>query len=119
MDEINWVPRGIQATVSRDWFALKGTADWDYKRHAASNAVSFVPGVKAALNDITTGSTAKLTAVNNQNEKAFVRDAELDARLVKVVAEGGTLTLSGSVRTRGEKGQASSTAWNAPEVPSA
>ncbi len=54
------------------------------------------------------------TEIKHLIEEAFRRSAEVDASHVSVRADGGTVTLSGKVRTWSERTQAQQTAWSAP-----
>ena len=113
-----WVPSHVQATVENGWVTLAGCVNWEYQRISAKDSVSHLSGVKGVSNNITLTPSAQPTAIKVAIEKALMRDAEIDAENIDVSADGGKVTLAGTVSSFNEREEAETTAWRAPGVTS-
>lgn len=107
----------IQVKVQDGWLTLTGKVDWQYQRIAAENVARALAGVVGVTNQIEIKAMATADDVKKRIEDALRRNAETEARGIKVdVLDGGKVTLAGRVHSWFERSAAQQAAWSAPGV---
>lgn len=106
----------VTVTITDGWLTLKGMVDWQYQKDAAARAVRDLQGVRGVANKIVLQPVNTAVDVGAKIEAMLKHAAALDARRIHVMAQDGTVILSGSVHSWAERRVAERTAWAAPGV---
>jgi osmotically-inducible protein OsmY len=111
------VPEGkIHARVQDGWVTLEGEVEYDYQRREVERSVRQVRGVVGVTDTITIRPPVSPERVQTVIENAFRREAEIDARHIRVEVSDHTAKLYGHVHSLHEAAAAGAAAATAPGV---
>ena len=111
------VPDGVEAEASDGNITLTGTASFGVERVAAEQAVAGLTGVRNVRDDIEISYGTDPVDIDLHVHEALNRSALVpDDSDVKVATDGGTITLTGHVRTWAEHDAVIGAAWMARGV---
>jgi len=109
------IPEGkVHARVENGWVTLDGEVDYAYQKREVERMVNHVRGVAGVRNFITVRPPASPEAVDAAIEQAFKREAEVDARHVKVEVTDHNAKLYGHVHSMREASAAADGAGPRP-----
>jgi osmotically-inducible protein OsmY len=111
------IPEGrVHARVQNGWVTLEGEVDYEYQRREVERMVRQIHGVIDVIDTITIKPAARGEEVQKIIEDAFRREAEVDARHVRVEVSDHTAALYGHVHSLKEASAARAAAASAPGV---
>jgi len=106
----------VEVKVEKGWLTLMGQVDWHYQKVAAEQDVRGLHGVAGVSNLITIKPTFKASNLGDDITHALNRSWCFDPKPIMVTAQGGKVSLAGTVRSWRDRRVAASTAWAAPGV---
>lgn len=117
---IHWssdVPEGdIKVIVQGGRITLEGEVDWQYQKETVERSVRKLTGVTAVNNRLTLRPRLDVFDIQQRIEAALKRNAEVEAKDIRVKVEGDVVTLEGRVHLWRERQIAERAAWSMPGV---
>jgi osmotically-inducible protein OsmY len=111
------IPAGrVQARVQAGWVTLEGEVEHDFQRREVERMVRNAGGVVGVTNLITISAPVPPQRVQETIEDTFKREAEIDARHIRVEVSDHTAELYGHVHSLKEANAATAAAAAAPGI---
>ena len=108
----------IRVMVEKGWVTLSGEVDWDYQRRHAVSSIRPLTGVVGVTDNMTLKPQVTPANITQRIQSALQRQAEREARDIRVSVSGHTVTLEGQVHSWPEAVAAQGAAWSAPGITS-
>lgn len=94
------IPTGqVRARVEHGWVTLEGVVESSYQRDEVERQVCHVRGVIGVTNDVEVRPAVSAVQVEEQIEEALRRQADLDARSIRVEVSDHTARIYGHVHS--------------------
>lgn len=109
-------PDRIRVEVEKGWVSLTGDVDWAYQRGTAEKCVRGLVGVRGLSNNIAIRPAISARDVAAEISAALERQAQREARHIRIEAKDGVVTLHGKVHSLAEREAAAGAALAARGV---
>ena len=106
----------LNVTIAKGWVTLSGAVAYQYQRIDALRVINRIAGIRGITSLITVKTLLDPTNIKQDIEQALVRNAETDAKGIRVEVRDNTVILRGVVHSFGERDAAERSAWSAPGV---
>jgi osmotically-inducible protein OsmY len=117
LDSNTQIPEGkVRAMVQGGWVTFQGRVAYDYQRREVERMVRHIRGVIGITDGIAVNPPVSAERVQGEIEEAFKREAEVDARHIRVEVSDHTARLFGHVHSLREATAAAAAAAAAPGV---
>lgn len=110
------IPSTVQATVHNGSVTLTGKVDWFFQKGNAEKAIRHIGGVRRIVDYLSVALNAVESDVRHRIVEALHRNANIDARHIRVEVAGDTVTLTGSVGSWLQRESAGRAAADAPGI---